>query len=157
MYKLSIKVPVYQFNCIVIISSDIEKIIDSYFRKYKIDDGMDDLEVHGLAVKTNTVHEYLLFYSIDSTTSNVISHEISHLIDYVFEDRKIEKNGDEARAYLTGYITEKIFDFVLKNNLLISKWTNSVQKNKEPKRLKRKPKEEVLVLNQSSDLQENKK
>lgn len=144
MYKLVIKIPVYQFNCVVVIAPNIEEVIDKYFKKYKIDDKMEEgVELHGLAVKTNTVHDYILFYSIDSTTVNLISHEISHLIDYVLEDRKIEKNADEVRAYLTGYITESIFNFVLKNKLLINKWLECQQENKDLKKSKKNTKKDV--------------
>lgn len=114
--------PVYEFDCIVIIDDKIEQTINKYLKRLGIEQFDDREQVHGYAVGTTNVHKYYIFYGLNSLTPNVITHEISHIVDYVFKDRSIEKSDTEVRAYLTGYICQKIFDFVLKKNLLISKW-----------------------------------
>jgi hypothetical protein len=116
--------PVYQFKCVVIIDKDIEKRINAYSRKHKWnlkeygEENGD--QVHGLAVNPGVIHTYYIFYSCESTTVNIIAHEISHLVDDILGDRGIEDS--EARAYLSGYMNEKIFDYVIKHKLLINKW-----------------------------------
>jgi hypothetical protein len=45
----------------------------------------------------------------------------------VIEDKDLERVG-EGRAYLNGYINEKIFDFLIKEHLLINKHLNYKQK-----------------------------
>ncbi len=50
----------------------------------------------------------------------------------IFEDKDIELTG-EARSYLTAYITETIFDYVIKKGLFQSKYliTNQIKENDE--------------------------
>lgn len=119
MYKLDIKISVYDCTVKVIISKDIEKVINRYGKKLKWDKQEDN--VHGLAISQEDMKNYYIFYSEDSLTANFLVHEITHLVDFILEERAIEKEG-EAKAYLTGFIAEKIFDFVLKKSLFINKW-----------------------------------
>jgi hypothetical protein len=130
MHKLTIKIPVYQCSCHIIINDEIEKTVNSYVKKNKWNQDLAikvGEEVHGYALSNGDVKNYYIFYSIHSLTSNYICHEISHLIDYILDEKDIERSG-EARAYLTGHISEKIFEFVIKNKLLISKWLKFTQK-----------------------------
>jgi hypothetical protein len=133
MYKFSIKIPIYKCTCHVIISKDISDVINKYVKKkkwnadYAIKTGED---VHGYAVTDGTTTDYYIFYSLESLTANYIAHEISHLIDFIFEEKDIERHG-EARAYLTGYISEKIFDYVLKKQIFINKWYKPLVKEQD--------------------------
>lgn len=124
MYKLDIKIPIYGCTCKIIISKDIEKVINKYAKKKKWDKDAyikDGAQVHGYAVSNENLTEYYVFYSSESATVNYLIHEISHLVDYILGERDIEDKG-EAKAYLIGYISEKVFDFVFKKSLLINKW-----------------------------------
>jgi hypothetical protein len=134
MHKIIIQVPVYQFKCIVIIDKDIEKRVNAFIKRHKWNEDLftDSTQVHGVAVNPGVMDAYYIFYSIESVTANIITHEVSHLVDDVLEDRQI--NDTEARAYLSGYINEKIFDYVIKNKLLINKWilkTEKIQTEKD--------------------------
>lgn len=122
--KFSIKIPIYNCTCHVIISSDIEKIINKYIKLKKWDSSWkieEDCEVHGYTISPGNTRDYYLFYSLESLSVTYLTHEISHIIDAIFSEKGIESEG-EARAYLTGFISEKVFDFVLKKRLLINKW-----------------------------------
>jgi hypothetical protein len=124
MNKLSIKISVYNCSVHLIISDDIEKVINQYVKKKKWLKEIAieaDNEVHGYAVTSGDTTNYYLFYSTQSLSITYITHEISHIVDYIFEEKELEKNG-EARAYLTGYISEKVFDLILKKQLLLNKW-----------------------------------
>ena len=118
MLKLQINIPLYSFKCSVIIADEIEKVIAKYLKRFKIPLTEENGEYDGYALFTPQ-SKYYIFYSLHSLTPNTIVHEVSHIVDYMVEDKGIEKTG-EARSYLTGYISEKIFDFILKNKLLIS-------------------------------------
>lgn len=122
MHKTIIQVPVYQFKCIVIMDQEIEKRISSFVKRHKWNETIlrEGDEVHGLAINPGLVHTYYIFYSTESLTPNIITHEVSHLVDYVMGDKGMADT--ETRAYLAGYLNEKIFDYVLKNKLLINKW-----------------------------------
>lgn len=138
MYKFEIKIPIYDCTCKIIIDKDIVKTINNYGKKKKWE--KHDYNVHGLAVNPDNMKEYYIFYAIDSLNINIIVHEITHLVDYILEDRAIENMG-EAKAYLAGYISEKVFDYILKRNLLINKWYKPIENQRvsdeKPSRLLR--------------------
>ena len=115
MHTLTIKIPVYNAVIHVKIAPEIGKVINEYGKKkkakeIKLEEGE---EVHGLAVTLEDAKNYIVFYDILSVTSNYIAHEISHIVDFIVTEKQMEATG-EARAYLTGHISEKIFDFVLR-------------------------------------------
>lgn len=141
MYKFSIKIPIYECTCHIVISKDIEKVINRYakIKKWEKESIIEKgEEVHGMATSNGDVKNYYLFYSINSLTVNCLTHEISHTVDEILSDRDI-KDG-EARAYLVAYISEKIFDYIFKKQLLINKWMNEKpslprEDNKDPERV----------------------
>jgi hypothetical protein len=134
MYSLIIKIPVYKITIHVKIAPEIDKVINSFAKKkkWKEVELKEGEQVHGYAVSANDCINYYIFYDTLSVTSNYITHEVSHVIDYILEEKDIERVG-EARAYLTGHISEKIFDFVLRKKILISKY---LPKNEESKPIK---------------------
>lgn len=135
MQKLTVKVPVYSFTCEVIFADPIEPEINKLRKKQKLEP--IDGTVHGYAIGGNDVHTYYLFYCLKGLNVNTLAHEISHLVDYVFVDRGIEPPTGEPRAYLTGHVTEKIFEFVFKKQFPISKWLQVNQsKDEQPKQQK---------------------
>lgn len=119
--KLTIEVPIYNCKCVVFIDNDIEKLANTFIKKNKIDviPLEEGAKVRGLAFQGNTTSVYYIFYALEDMNINTLSHEISHLVDYICGDRGI--TDTEARAYLTGHITEKVFDFILKKKISIHK------------------------------------
>jgi len=109
--------------------------------------------IYGYAVSPETLKSYYIFYDINSLTFNYISHEIAHMVDFILEERGIELTG-ETRAYTTGYLSEQIFSFVLKNKLLVNKWLPKPERVEQVKKMETATLE-VPVLNQSPDLQMN--
>lgn len=129
MYSLTIKVPVYKIAVHVRFAPEIHKTINSFAKRKSWKDIAiaEGAEVHGLAVSTRNCTDYYIFYDTESVTVNYLIHEISHVIDYIFDEKEIEGEG-EARAYLIGHISEKIFDYVLKKDLLINKYIPKKEK-----------------------------
>lgn len=132
MYNLTIKIPLYKITIYVKIAPEVKKVINIFSKKKKWKDVelKEGEDVHGYAVSADDGINYWIFYDLDSVTSNYITHEISHIVDLVLGDKEIETIG-EARAYLTGHISEKIFDYVLRKNLLLSRYI--------PKKIDSKP------------------
>lgn len=130
MHRIKIKIPVYDFDFTVIIDNDINKTIDKYLKRYKEAPIVDGDEYRGLALMTNT-KRFIIFYDLHCLTPGAIVHEVCHMVDYLLEERDVEKMG-ESRAYITEHIVDRIFDYVLKHNFLISKHLNFTQKNIEP-------------------------
>jgi hypothetical protein len=117
-HRIKIPIEVYQLTCLVIIDKDISKKINSYSKRekweFKIEEADHDL--HGMAVNPGNFHTYYVFFSDQSLNPNIITHEVSHLVDYILEDKDV--NDGEARAFLSGFINEKIFNYVFKKQLL---------------------------------------
>lgn len=137
MYKLDIKLPIYDCSVKIIIESDIKSIVNRYAAKKKWENGKNYLTypVHGLTVSESKMKDYYIFYKTESLTVNTIVHEISHVVDFILNEREIEDKG-EAKAYLIGYISEKVFDFVFKKSLLINKWYNQKMIDEKPRLLR---------------------
>lgn len=126
MHRINISIPVYDFKCNIIIDDNIDEVINKYMKKFRMPSAPDGDEYHGLAFMSPTKQHYI-FYDLQSITPGTVVHEICHMVDYLLEDRDIEQTG-ESRAYITGHITDKVFDFLLKHNILISKHLNYKQK-----------------------------
>lgn len=124
-WTFTIKVPVYSFNIRVTIADNVEQYINKQCRKL----GLEDYEgtVHGLAMEGKDVHDYFLFFDANSVTINTVIHEVSHIIDYAFNHRDIELDG-EPRAHLSGHIGEEVIKYMYKKQLLKDKWLKKKQK-----------------------------
>jgi len=48
--------------------------------------------------------------ALRETNVNIISHEVSHYVDYIVKRKNI--NDGETRAYLQGYFTQCVYDLV---------------------------------------------
>lgn len=72
--------------------------------------------------------QFALFFKLEELTHNIISHEINHVAKYILEwmdikparkriDKKIKDTLLEPEAYLTGYLTEKVYKILKKHGL----------------------------------------
>lgn len=132
MHKSSIKIPVYNSTCHIIIDNEIEKVINKYAKKHGWDEKHyipNGDKVDGFAVTTGE-NSYYAFYEQQGLGVNILVHEISHIVDFILTEKDIELVG-ESRAYLTAHISERIFDFAIKNKLLINKWLPKEETKKE--------------------------
>lgn len=155
MHTLTIKIPLYKITVHVKISNNIEKVINNFSKKKKLESISlkEGDEVYGYAVAIRDCCNYYIFYDINSLTSYYITHEVSHIIDYILEEKDLEKTG-EAKAYITGHISENIFDFVLKKGLFVSKYLPKEIKE-EIKLDKLDKTEEIKPININEDEKSN--
>jgi hypothetical protein len=127
-YQFTIKLPIYELNCKVIIAKDIDKHVNKLLFKQGDDpteDGIDGYTTHN---PDATI--YYIFYNLDVLTTNLIAHEASHLVDFILENKGIELVG-ETRAYIMGYIMEQILKYVHKKRILKDKWITNGQTKTE--------------------------
>lgn len=66
-------------------------------------------EAGGLAFSW-THHEYFILISENALRHSYIAHEILHTVEKISKDRGIK--DEEAKAYLCGYITRLIYEFL---------------------------------------------
>lgn len=112
------KFPVSIYSCSVIFSivSDVlektNKLNKKY--KYKIIDKIDDELVEGQSPSYNTKFYYIIINE-KYLTYNTISHEIYHIVEDIASNRGVVEN--ESKAWLCGFISEKIYNFLKKNQI----------------------------------------
>jgi hypothetical protein len=110
------------FDCTVFlhVSDNIKRVINYQFKKHNREDESLENDVSGYFVnfRVPKIGEYHIFLDYSDLAVDVINHEKSHLIDHVLQDRDI-KLDDEVRAYLDGYISHKIDEFLKKKRLKV--------------------------------------
>lgn len=133
MNKFKINIPIYDVTCLIIVGNDISNVIRNMGKKRKWGKGLllgEEDNVHGYAVPIGDLKNYIIFYAQDELTPNLISHEISHLVDFILGEKGIELTG-EGRAYLTGHISEKVYEYANTHQLI--KWTTKKPRVKKSK------------------------
>lgn len=102
MRKVKIDIPIYQCKLTVILDKDLSYVEKTYKTKSLSNYGAVTMRVPGEFAEYVMAFEYADF--------SIIAHEIVHLKNFIFSDRCIEldNNNDEAEAYLTGWLAEKI-------------------------------------------------
>lgn len=132
MTKTCIRVPLYGINIHLIVDDEVNKQVVKYIKRYKWNIPTSDYSkpcIEGLQITHNN-STYYIFIEKKYCSINTISHEIRHVIQSAFRNKCIEEET-EAEAYLTGHVTECIFDFLLSKKLLINKYiTYPKDKNK---------------------------
>lgn len=108
--SLSKLISINTFSCKLkfIVTDNINQDISNIYKKHKLKNN-EIIELEGIFVSVNGLIYYLL---IDKKylTHNTIAHEIYHAATMITADRDID--DEETRAWLCGYITEKIYDFI---------------------------------------------
>jgi len=110
------RIDVYECVVYVVLSSNIEKAIQSRVRLDGHSDYQDG-DVYGYSYRPDCcVDRYYIFLNTYGLTIDTVNHEKSHIVEWILTDRGIKPVG-EARAYLDGYISHKI-SLLLKRNKL---------------------------------------
>ena len=106
MRSRTISIPIYYGKLTIIIDKDLSFVE----KKYKTTT-LNDFGAVVIKDKVGYRH-YIVAFTDEKHLSN-IAHEIVHIKNYIFLDCGIEldRNNDEAEAYLTGYLFDKIYSF----------------------------------------------
>lgn len=110
-----IKLPQYECAVILEVVEDVPKRVASLYKKYKV-----PVEAgtgyEGICFAP-TMREYYIIYTEKTLSYNLIAHELWHCVIRIHEDREIE--GEEAGAWLMGYLTGNVYKSLLKANIPI--------------------------------------
>jgi len=112
-----IKLDTYNCNVVFIITNDLNHQVNNIYKKLKSKDSFHG-EAEGILL-TLDIDNYYVLFDVCYLTHNTIAHEIYHCVVKVTEDRDI--SDEEAQAWLAGYLTEKMYNFVQKKKLNIVK------------------------------------
>jgi hypothetical protein len=113
--KLSLST--YNCNVIVAITDELNKHVNSIYKRLKSKDTFDG-DAEGILL-TLDIDNYYLIFDTKYLSHNTIAHEIYHAVVKVTEDRDIV--DEEAQAWLAGYISGEVYKFIYKNEFDIKK------------------------------------
>lgn len=117
----TIELPIYELDIVCLIEQDWE----NSNRKHKLNLDNDCLSAHAVTTLlpyTKQRHEIYLLLKPNYLDYNTLGHELHHLINYICIAKGIQPDAenDESLAYLSGYLSQQIFEFrdkYLRNNL----------------------------------------
>ena len=107
-FKKIINIETFNTKVEVLITNSIQNEIKKIYNSYK-DDYTDPIEVEGIIINLNT-EKYHLLIDTQYLSHNTIAHEIYHAAVRITEDRDVV--DEETQAWLCGYITQKVYDFI---------------------------------------------
>lgn len=110
-----IKVPIYECLLHFIVTDKFESAYRKICKQYNLIDDCDSMVGVFLYPTEDT---YYLIINKKYLTHNILSHEICHAVTQVCSFREIK--DDEARAYLTGFLTGEIYKMLAKKKLIVT-------------------------------------
>ena len=109
--RTKFRVDVYSCVVHIIVCSDVRKSVNYYCKKYDPEDCGIEYKPDGFFFKPfEKIGTYYIWFDLANVTVNTINHEKSHLAEEILKDRGIRAHG-EQRAYLEGFLSEKITEF----------------------------------------------
>lgn len=110
MRKKIIKIPIYIGQLVIIQYDNPEDLINEY-RLSNLVNKFDAITFRDHKLSGYT--RYVAAFGKNCTPS-IITHESFHVVSMIFYDRDIEydNENDEPAAYLIGWISRQIFDFL---------------------------------------------
>lgn len=102
----TIEIPIYFCKLTMIIDKDL-----SYVEKKYKTNSLKDFGAVTLKDENKYRHYVVAFENYNKST---IAHEIVHIVNYIYIDSTMELDrfNDEPQAYLTGWLFEKIDNFI---------------------------------------------
>lgn len=100
-----IRIPIYEENITVILTNNLPRVV----KRYEIDGNLHK-RTEGLFVELED--EIVCVFRLP-VSINCAVHETSHICDLILQSRGVQADG-EARAYLIGFLAEKIWEIIEK-------------------------------------------
>lgn len=106
MKKKTIKIPIYEAEVTIILDKDLEYVE----KKYKT----ISLKNYGAVTLQNNAHHKKYVVAFEYVSAGIVAHEVVHLVNYLFLDcgLQLDRENDEAQAYLTNWLVDKIYNFL---------------------------------------------
>jgi hypothetical protein len=107
----TIDIPIYRCKLTMILDDNL-KFIE---KKYKTT-SLDDFGAVTFKDKQKYRHYIVAFTDVFHLSN--IAHEIVHIKNHIYLDcaMELDRFNDEPEAYLTGFLFDKIYEFLTKNN-----------------------------------------
>lgn len=112
MKQKRINIPIY-YGSLLIIDNTTKEYTKEIETKYNCEttDGYS-----AFVFENNKVKHFQLIVVITTLDPSVIAHESVHLTNKIFNNvgQELDSYNDEAQAYLTGWLFDKIYKFINK-------------------------------------------
>lgn len=109
----TIKLETYSCSLIFIVTDKMKLECKKLYKKHNLKYD-DDGESEGFVFNVD-LDKYYLLIDLKYLSHDTIAHEVYHVVMGVTKERHIR--DEEARAWLTGYITSQIYKFLNKKKL----------------------------------------
>jgi hypothetical protein len=108
MKKKTIQIPIYNVKLTVFFDKDLSYIEKTYRTV--------SLSNYGAITMKSPFNFYHYIVAFTHVEEGIIAHEVVHLVNYIFKDKglKLDVDNDEAQAYLTGWLYDKIKQIINK-------------------------------------------
>lgn len=116
IHQYKVRVDVYSCNVHVVVTDDMNAYIRELEKQYDTVEGVDGSE--GFMFTPDMKTYYVVFDDV-FLTHNTIAHEVFHLTCSICNDRDVIE--EEPKAWLSGFLTENIYKFIDKKNLVLKK------------------------------------
>lgn len=114
-FKKTISIPLYDTKVKLIITPDILKVVNNFYKKHNTNFRYTD-SIAGMML-TMSMDEYTILISTDFLTYNTIMHELFHCVMAITADRN--NFEEENRAWVQGFIAQEIFNFIKNKGIKI--------------------------------------
>lgn len=115
--RKTIKLQTYNCKLIVVVTDTLKSVVNGIYKKLKHKDTFDQ-EAEGILI-TVDIDNYYVVFDTEYLSHNTIAHELYHAVVKITEDRDIVE--EEAQAWLMGYLSEEVYNYLQKNSFKITK------------------------------------
>jgi hypothetical protein len=108
MKSKTIEVPIYGCDLTIILTKDLNEVV----KKYKLQGDWGNYGALTFSDKPK-FRNYVTAFTDAGHLSN-IAHEVVHIKNHIYSDinSNIDLHNDEPEAYLTGWLFDKIYEFL---------------------------------------------
>lgn len=109
MVKTIIEIPIYQCSLTIILDKDL-KYVEKTYKTISLDD------FGAVTLKDESKYRHFIVAFTDVKHVSNIAHEIVHIKNHIYLDcaMQLDRHNDEPEAYLTGFLFDKIYEFLNK-------------------------------------------
>lgn len=112
----AIKIPLYQCKVYIYVVTNIKDKVKTIEKSTKGEWSIPYEGESGGLYFSLGVSQYHIIYRSDCLSHYYISHEIQHFVDEITEHRGMDS---EQRAYINGFITQEIHNFLKSKNITV--------------------------------------
>lgn len=120
--RKSIKVPLYVGRFDIVITDNVDDY-EKVYNKF----GKDEVFGHSIETsckKSNYTHFVMVlnFNSNYKITHGIIAHEALHITSFILDrvGQEFDPNNHECFTYLIQWVTNEVYKFIYKNNIIVS-------------------------------------